>query len=67
MISPNWILRGEYRYTDYGNFGNTDARNCNACNSASNPLAISYNTHVWSQTATIGIAYKFGGPGVARY
>jgi outer membrane immunogenic protein len=59
MISPNWLLRGEYRYADYGNLSHTFF--------AGTVDQVVANTRFHTNTATIGIAYKFGGPVVARY
>jgi outer membrane immunogenic protein len=62
MFGQNWLLRGEYRYADFGRFSfqqlagptsNIDAFNA----------TIRYRTH----TALVGLAYKFGGPVVAKY
>jgi outer membrane immunogenic protein len=61
-ISTNWILRGEYRYSDFGTFS-TQAN----LNAAGEPTIVAYQLHLKTQIATIGIAYKFGGPVVAKY
>lgn len=64
MFTPNWLLRGEYRYADYGTFSNTDTR----FNPAGPTTQIAtYDVDVRTHTALFGIAYKFGGPVVARY
>jgi outer membrane immunogenic protein len=63
-ISPNWILRGEYRYSDFGTFS-TQA-NLNTADGF-RPTNIAYQLKLTTQIATIGIAYKFGGPVVAKY
>jgi outer membrane immunogenic protein len=61
MLSPNWIVRGEYRYADFGTITNTDTR---ACPSTSfcvpSSLAFTDTLRLRTQTATFGIAYKFG-------
>jgi outer membrane immunogenic protein len=71
MLSANWVLRADYRYSDYGTIHNTDVRTCSGgCNPTTDtPLVISYDTRVRTQTATVGVAYKFdwSGPVVARY
>jgi outer membrane immunogenic protein len=59
MISPGWLLRGEYRYADYGNLTHTFF--------AGTEDQVAATTRFHTNTATIGIAYKFGGPVVARY
>ncbi len=63
-ISANWILRGEYRYADFGTFS-TQA-NLNSPG-ASAPTILAYQLKLNTQIATVGIAYKFGGPVVAKY
>lgn len=58
MLLSNWILRGEYRYADFGTISPTDQRY---------PLGggikqvVSYDLDVKTHTATLGLAYKFGG------
>jgi outer membrane immunogenic protein len=59
-FSPNWLLRGEYRYADYGTlnhdfFAGTITDDVTA------------NVRFHTNTATVGIAYKFGGPVIAKY
>lgn len=61
-IYGNWLLRGEYRYAQFGgllDFGSTGA----PPRSDFSRYNLSLNTHI----ATFGVAYKFGGPVVARY
>jgi outer membrane immunogenic protein len=57
MLSSNWILRGEYRYSDYGTIGNTDTRS-----SPAGVQTVNYDVKVKTHTATVGLAYKFGEP-----
>jgi outer membrane immunogenic protein len=59
MLSHNWIVRGEYRYADFGTITNTDTRAC-ACFGVPTNLAITDTLRLRTQTATFGIAYKFG-------
>jgi outer membrane immunogenic protein len=64
-LSANWILRGEYRYSDFGTVSNQAYLVTPAA-----PLSFStigYQLNLKTQIATIGIAYKFGGPVVAKY
>jgi outer membrane immunogenic protein len=65
MWMPNWLLRGEYRFADYGTFSNTDTR----INPAGPTTQIaSYDVRARTHTALFGIAYKFGAASVAaRY
>lgn len=54
MVLPNWLVRGEYRYADYGSFGSTFF--------AANPFdAVTFNVKTHVSFAQFGIAYKFGG------
>jgi outer membrane immunogenic protein len=54
MVLPNWLVRGEYRYADYGSFGSTFF--------AANPVdAVIFNVHTRVSSAQFGVAYKFGG------
>jgi outer membrane immunogenic protein len=55
MLSPNWILRGEYRYSDYGTAGNTNLRS-----GGTGTETVNYDVSVKTHTATFGLAYKFG-------
>lgn len=64
MLAANWIVRAEYRYSDYGNASYTDVRPCTqqpGCNAGSS-LNVGYDLALKSHTATVGIAYKFGTP-----
>jgi outer membrane immunogenic protein len=63
MIAPNWLARIEYRYANYGNNMSFTMLQ----GPASNIDAISGNLKLQDQSVTVGIAYKFGGPVVARY
>jgi outer membrane immunogenic protein len=65
MLSPNWLVRGEYRYADYGKFASTVFTGSNGA--VVNGDAIAYDTALRTHTVTVGIAYKFGGPVVAKY
>jgi outer membrane immunogenic protein len=61
MLSPNWIVRGEYRYADFGTITNTDTRACPpATGCVPSSVAITDTLRLRTQTATFGIAYKFG-------
>jgi len=55
----NWLVRGEYRYSDYGTWQNTDARTFVV---AQTPLNVGYAVRVQTNTATVGLAYKFDWP-----
>jgi outer membrane immunogenic protein len=63
----NILVRGEYRYSDFGSWKPTYFL-------GSGDIEVHSNIHVRSQIATLGIAYKFdggwgggGGPIVAKY
>jgi outer membrane immunogenic protein len=67
MIAPNWLIRAEYRYADYGSFGSTLFSGV-----VGNGDAISFNTRLRTNTASVGFAYKFDmfappNPVVAKY
>jgi outer membrane immunogenic protein len=55
MLTPNWIARGEYRYSDYGTVSNTDVRT-----SPTGIQTVKYDLSTKIHVATFGLAYKFG-------
>jgi outer membrane immunogenic protein len=59
MLWHNWIVRGEYRYADFGTISNTETRTCGPRCATPINLAITDTLHLKTQTATFGIAYKF--------
>ncbi len=65
MMWGNWIVRGEYRYADFGTISNTDTR----INGFSETQVVSYDLRVKTHTATFGLAYKFdwSTPVVVKY
>jgi len=63
-ISGNWMLRGEYRYSDFGTWNNSYVLGAGGPPSAT---TVATQLKINTQIATIGIVYKFGGPLVARY
>jgi outer membrane immunogenic protein len=65
MVTPHWLARAEYRFTDYGSFGATLFTGFNG--NVVNGDAFSFDTKLTTQTTLIGVAYKFGGPVVAKY
>jgi len=60
MLGQNWIVRGEYRYADFGTITNTNTRTCVSLDCEPSSLAITDTLRLRTQTATFGIAYKFG-------
>ena len=56
MLWSNWILRGEYRYADFGTITNIDTRI-----GLGGAEVVTYDLRVKSHLATFGLAYKFGG------
>jgi outer membrane immunogenic protein len=61
MLWQNRIVRGEYRYADFGTITNTDTRTCVTANCVpSISLAFTDTLRLRTQTATFDIAYKFG-------
>jgi outer membrane immunogenic protein len=61
-LSGNWIARGEYRYANFGTWN--DVLNLSLPGAAT---TVVYGLKVETHIATFGLAYKFGGPVVARY
>ena len=55
MLWPNWLVRAEYRFADYGHFSSTDIRTA-----ATGVQTVNYDTSLKTHTATFGLAYKFG-------
>ena len=64
-IYGNWLLRGEYRYANFGTFNSVLPFNSSGAPVGADFVRfnLSVNTHV----ATVGLAYQFGGPVVAKY
>jgi outer membrane immunogenic protein len=58
MLLSNWILRGEYRYADFGTISHTDQRYLLG---GGIEQVVSYDLDVKTHLATLGLAYKFGG------
>jgi outer membrane immunogenic protein len=65
MLWSNWIARAEYRYSDYGTATLTDTVIAPAL--AAGAMSFTYNIRLRTQTALFGLAYKFGGPVIAKY
>jgi outer membrane immunogenic protein len=65
MLWPNWIVRAEYRYSNYGTVSNTDLRTCPTGCGLPFTETVGYDVKVQTHTATFGLAYKFGDPSVA--
>ncbi|SFI16655.1 outer membrane beta-barrel protein [Bradyrhizobium sp. Gha] len=62
-IFENWMLRAEYRYSDFGTWSNSLPLVSPGVSIVTLATDLKLNSHI----ATIGIAYKFGGPVIARY
>ena len=66
MFAPHWIVRGEYRYADFGTVTNVDTHICptGACAIFPGLPAVtqvtSYDLDMKTHTVTFGLAYKFG-------
>ncbi len=56
MLWTNWIVRGEYRYADFGTWSPTDVR---ATAAGTFPVAVTDAVRIRTHTATFGLAYKF--------
>jgi outer membrane immunogenic protein len=61
-IFSNWIARAEYRYSNFGTW--SDVLNLSLPGAAT---TVAYGLKVETHIATVGLAYKFGGPVVAKY
>jgi len=62
MFAPGWIVRAEYRYSDYGTISNTDRRSFLPSPAAifgTDGFDVAYDVHVRTNLATLGIAHKF--------
>jgi len=62
MFAPGWIVRAEYRYSDYGTISNTDRRTFlpgPARVFGTDGFDVAYDVHVRTNLATLGIAHKF--------
>jgi outer membrane immunogenic protein len=60
-ISQNWLARAEYRYSDFGAFS------FNAIPFTISTFGANARLSTTTQIVTVGLAYKFGGPIVAKY
>ena len=63
-LTPNVIIRGEYRYTNFGTVSFTDTR---TVASAANPFVVNYSAKIAEHIATVGISYLWGGAVSNRY
>jgi outer membrane immunogenic protein len=61
LFAPNWLGRVEYRYANYGNNIGFSFFPATTIDTATGNVGL--QTH----TVTVGLAYKFGGPVVAKY
>jgi outer membrane immunogenic protein len=62
MFAPGWIVRAEYRYSDYGTISHTDTRLFTpgaALIFGVDGFNVAYDVHVRTNLATLGIAHKF--------
>jgi outer membrane immunogenic protein len=58
MLASNWLIRGEYRYAEYGRLSGTFFPGFNGA--VFNGEAIDANVKLQTHTALFGVAYKFG-------
>jgi outer membrane immunogenic protein len=64
-LASNWLLRGEYRFSDFGKKNFVEVRPCSpspspSCGIATN-LNVGYDLSIQTQIITLGLAYRFGG------
>jgi outer membrane immunogenic protein len=62
-IFSNWMLRAEYRYSDFGTWSNSLSLASPGVSVVTVATNLKLNTHI----GMVGIAYAFGGPVVAKY
>lgn len=62
-IFANWMLRAEYRFSDFGTWSNS----LSLVSPGASIVTVATNLKLDTHIATIGIAYRFGGPIVAKY
>jgi outer membrane immunogenic protein len=67
MISQNWILRAEYLHYGFQGSSGTLPIVGDTCTGAANCSFVVNTSDRNIDTARVGIAYKFGGPVVAKY
>ena len=62
MIWRNWLLRGEYRYADFGSVNHTNTR---VLNDGGGPAVevVNYDLRMRTHTVTFGLAYLFNNIG----
>ena len=63
-LTSNWIVRGEYRYADYGSIAFADTRyftTASGLGPAGTPLTVSHSLSLRTQTMTLGLSYLWGG------
>jgi outer membrane immunogenic protein len=62
MLWANWIVRGDYRYADFGTWRNSDSRLCPTGPQCDVDITqvVTYDVRVRTHTWTFGLAYKFG-------
>jgi outer membrane immunogenic protein len=56
MVDGHWLVRGEVRYSDFGSITNTDVRTALL---PSNGLTTVYKLRLTTETALVGVGYKF--------
>jgi outer membrane immunogenic protein len=63
-VYGNWMLRGEYRYSDFGTWNNSLALGAAGPSSAT---TVGTQLKISTQIGMVGIIYKFGSPLAASY
>lgn len=63
-ISGNWMLRGEYRYSDFGTWNNSFALGAGGPPTAT---TVGSQLKINTQIGLVGVVYKFGDQVAARY
>ena len=61
MLTPHWLIRAEYRYSDFGNIQNSDTvcATAGSCLITATGLTTTYKVRLTTQIASFGLGYKF--------
>jgi outer membrane immunogenic protein len=67
MLTSNWMVRGQYRFSDFGYpsfgpfkpFSFSETRTCTGCPASMNPLTVSYELPWMQHHFEVGVSYKF--------
>ncbi len=60
MLWGNWLVRAEYRYSDYGTLRHTFFANTVVPAAPPGAASINMSAPISTNMVTVGLAYKFG-------